>query len=211
MQSQAESRRDLTSRAQPVDYIEYLDPQAQPSKEPQPYTARLRIGDRPVVIGLLSNLFVDASALLNDLREPVAKLHPGTEFRFFDKGAVQRMSFPVADETRQQIIDECDAVICAYGHCGSCTNGTTQDALAFAAAGFPAVALITGKFTDEAFFLARAGGIPEIPFVFLPHPVAGRPKEFHEALARAIAPAVMHALVKGQVGDKSDFRIEEPS
>jgi hypothetical protein len=211
MQSEVESRRDLTSLAEPVDYIEYLDPQAQPSKAPQPYTARLGVGERPVVIGLLSNLFADASALLNDLREPLAQLHPGTEFRFFDKGAVQRMSFPVADETRQRIIDECDAVICAYGHCGSCTSGTTQDALAFAAAGCPAVALVTSKFRDEAFFLARAGGIPEIPFVFLPHPVAGRPKEFHEALARAIAPAVVDALVKGQVGDKSDFRIEESS
>jgi len=156
---------------------------------------------KPLVIGLLSNLFADASVFLNDLRVPLSELFPDVEFRCYDKGSVQRMSFVVADDTRDSVIAECDGVVCAYGHCGSCTSGTTQDVLAFAHAGFPAVALVTEKFRDEALFLARAGGIPDIPFVFLPHPVAGKPAEYHQALARAIAPAIVEALAQGRVAN----------
>jgi len=188
--------------------IEYLDPQAQPGAEPKPYRARLQRGKQPLVIGLLSNLFADASAFLNDLREPLAALLPGAEFRFYDKGTVQRMSFPVAEDVREDIMAQCDAVVCAYGHCGSCTSGTTQDALAFAAADFPTLALVTEKFRDEAFFLARAGGFPDLPFVFLPHPVAGKSAQYHQALAKIIAPAVVAALVEGRVSDMAGHRPE---
>ncbi|MFA5630396.1 MAG: UGSC family (seleno)protein [Porticoccaceae bacterium] len=191
------------------DGIEYLDPQAQPGAPPRPYKARLQPDKKPPVIGLLSNLFADASAFLNDLREPLAALLPGATFRFYDKGTVQRMSFPVADEVCKDIMAQCDAVVCAYGHCGSCTSGTTQDALAFAAADFPTLALVTEKFRDEAFFLARAGGFPELPFVFLPHPVAGKTAQYHRALAEIIAPAVVAALVEGRVSDMAAHRPEE--
>ena len=208
MQIQGSIQQDRGIETASIPELEYLDPWAPPGKAPVPYNARMSTGKKPLVIGLLSNLFADASAFLNDLREPLSALLPGAEFRFYDKVTVQRMSFPVSEEIRDQIIAECDAVICAYGHCGSCTSGTTQDALAFAAAGLPAVALVTEKFRDEAFFLARAGGIPEVPFVFLPHPVAGRPAAYHQALARGIAPGVVAALTRGQILDMSDLRVD---
>jgi hypothetical protein len=198
----------LQARQAKSESFEYLDPQAELGKEPRPYTARLSLDKRPLVIGLLSNLFADASVFLQDLCEPLAEFLPGVEFRFYDKVTVQRMSFPVSEETRNRILDECDAVICGYGHCGSCTSGTTQDNLAFAALSFPTVALVTEKFRDEALFLARAGGIPDIPFVFLPHPVAGRPEVFHKALARAIAPAILEALAQGTVKDMSRCNVK---
>jgi len=73
---------------------------------------------------------------------------------------------------------------------------------------FPAVALVTEKFKEEALFLARAGGIPDVPFVFLPHPVAGKSASYHRALAKIIAPAVVAALVKGQISDMAADRPE---
>lgn len=205
METHRAAARDypLHHSAETAGQIAYLDPHAEPGAAPRPYTPRLDRGKQHITIGLLSNLFADASAFLEDLREPLSELFPNGDFGFYDKGTVQKMSFPVAAETREKILQECDAVICAYGHCGSCTSGTTQDAVVFADAGLPAVALVTEKFRDEALFLARAGGIPDTPFVFLPHPVAGKPAEYHRALARAIAPAIADALTRGQTRDMS--------
>lgn len=180
----------------------YLDPHAKPGAPIDAYEPRLVLaGAAPKTIGLMSNLFVDASHLLEDLQEPLGQLVPSVKFRFYDKGHMRNSSFPAPATQIEQIARECDAVICAYGHCGSCTGGTVRDAVALARARVPVVALVTAKFIDEAKFLARAGGIPDTPFVFLPHPIAGQTKELQQAVARNIASAVLAALTSGETSD----------
>jgi hypothetical protein len=183
--------------------IRFLDPHAEPGAAAEPYLPRLSIGSSPVTIGLMSNLFTDASALLEDLETPLRELLSNVEFRFYDKEHVRNASFPSPASKIELVTAECDAVICAYGHCGSCTAGTVRDVVAFARSGLPAVALVTRKFVAEAHFIARSGGIPGIPFVFLPHPIAGQDEELHQAVARAIAPAILQALTHGDTADSS--------
>lgn len=48
-----------------------------------------------------------------------------------------------------------------------------RDGIRLADRGIPSVGYITAAFTLEARFVARAGGIPDIPCVILPHPTAG--------------------------------------
>ena len=95
-------------------------------------------------------------------------------------------------------------MVLAYGHCGSCTAGVTQDGAALARAGKPVAILVTKRFREEALFLARALGLPALPFVFLPHPVAGEDADVHRALAEAIAPWVLAALTQGKSTDASE-------
>jgi hypothetical protein len=62
------------------------------------------------------------------------------------------------------------------------------------------VALVTEDFWAQGDFVARAFGMPEVPRVMLPHPVAGTGEEAMRRVARAIAPNVLAAL-SGRVQD----------
>ena len=66
----------------------------------------------------------------------------------------------------------------------------------------PAVALVTREFWAQGNFVAKAAGMPDVPRVMLPHPVAGTGEAGMTAAARRVAPAIVAALageVKGEV------------
>ena len=180
----------------------YLNPSREPGKPADPYTPRLT-KTKDFTIGLMSNLFVDASAFLEDLKTPLSAAEQDVSFRFYDKGKRLNAAFPAPRSLIDKIASECDAVILAYGHCGSCTAGTVRDGVALARVGLPVVVLVTTKFRDEALFIARAGGIPDVPFVFLPHPIAGRDELYHQTVAAAISGDLMIALRDGCTSDCS--------
>lgn len=180
--------------------VVYYDPVGEPSIPAMAYRPRLRVASE-ARIGLVSNLFTDATPFLEDLRAPLGALLPGARFTTHDKGHRRNSTFPMAEPQLAEVAAASDAVITAFGHCGSCTAGTIRDSVAFARAGLPVVALVTAKFQDEARFIARSGGIPDVPLVILPHPVAGRDPAFQHALAAAIAPLVARALVEGASQD----------
>ena len=48
-----------------------------------------------------------------------------------------------------------------------------RDGIALAKHGKPAVALVTKVFAAQGNYIAKANGMPDIPRVLLPHPVAG--------------------------------------
>ena len=183
----------------------YHDPYAEPGVPIDPYCPRLRPGASPARIALFANLFTDSVAFLEDLSAPLAQLLPGAKFQAYDKQFVRNMSVPASAELVQRIASECDAALLAYGHCGSCTAGVVQDGILLARAGVPVAILVTQRFREEATFLARALGIPGVPFIFLPHPVAGREAAFHKARAQAVAPAVVSAMLNAARTDASDF------
>jgi hypothetical protein len=61
----------------------------------------------------------------------------------------------------------------------------------------PAVALVTSKFWPQGDFVARAEGMPAVPRVRLPHPVAGTGKAAMRALASDISAEVLRRLAQG--------------
>jgi hypothetical protein len=77
-----------------------------------------------------------------------------------------------------------------------------RDGIALARRGIPVVALVTEDFWPQGNFVARAFGMPEVPRVELPHPVAGTGDEAMKRVAAAIVPRILQALrgqVKGEV------------
>lgn len=72
-----------------------------------------------------------------------------------------------------------------------------RDGIVFARAGLPSVALVTEEFTEEADFIARAAGMPEVPRLHLPHPVAGSDSAAMTALSEKLAPRI-RALLAGE-------------
>jgi hypothetical protein len=72
-----------------------------------------------------------------------------------------------------------------------------RDGIALARQGRPAVAFVTSKFRPQGEFVARAEGMPDVPQVIVPHPVAGTGSAAMAELARAIAADVVARLREG--------------
>ena len=69
-----------------------------------------------------------------------------------------------------------------------------RDGINIARRGTPAVALVTDMFWPQGDFVAKAAGMPTIPRVQLPHPVAGSGSEAMAAEAERIADEVVGLL-----------------
>jgi len=69
-----------------------------------------------------------------------------------------------------------------------------RDGITLACRGIPVVTLVTDDFSAQGSFVARAAGMPEVPRVLLPHPVAGTGRKAMMDVARSIAPTVLETL-----------------
>jgi len=80
-----------------------------------------------------------------------------------------------------------------------------RDGIAFARRGLPVVALVTEDFRAQGEFVARSFGMPDVPRVLLPHPVAGTGEAAMRRVAERIAPTILAAL-RGEA--KGEIRVE---
>ena len=72
-----------------------------------------------------------------------------------------------------------------------------RDGIALARAGKPAVAIVTSKFEPQGDFVARAEGMPDVPRLVVPHPVAGIGKAAMAELAGAVGDELIARLEQG--------------
>ncbi len=72
-----------------------------------------------------------------------------------------------------------------------------RDGINLARLGIPAVALVTEDFWPQGDFIANSFGMPDIPRIRLPHPVAGTGVANLRSVAEEIAPRVLAALAEG--------------
>ena len=78
-----------------------------------------------------------------------------------------------------------------------------RDGIAIARSGVPAVALVTEDFWPQGDFVARSFGMPDLPRLKLPHPVAGTGKARIEEVARQIVPTLVEMLAGQAVPNMS--------
>ena len=69
-----------------------------------------------------------------------------------------------------------------------------RDSITVARQGIPAIALVTDAFWPEGDFVANANGMPAVPRVRLPHPVAGSGEDAMTRVANDIAPQIIAIL-----------------
>lgn len=69
-----------------------------------------------------------------------------------------------------------------------------RDGVLLARRGIPAIALVTTKFWAQGDFVARSAGMPDIPRVELPHPVAGSGHGRMALVADSICPILVTAF-----------------
>ncbi|MEM7405353.1 MAG: hypothetical protein AAF458_08680 [Pseudomonadota bacterium] len=74
-----------------------------------------------------------------------------------------------------------------------------RDGIAIARKGKPAVTLVTEVFKAQGDFIAKANGMPDVPRVTLPHPVAGTGEAAMRETAHSIVEQIC-AYLEGRAG-----------
>ncbi|MCP5180253.1 MAG: hypothetical protein R3E84_18550 [Pseudomonadales bacterium] len=72
-----------------------------------------------------------------------------------------------------------------------------RDGYMAATLGIPAVSLVTEKFWPQGDFVANSLGMPDLPRVQLPHPVAGTGTDNMRRVAETMAERIIAALKGG--------------
>ncbi|TAK70670.1 MAG: hypothetical protein EPO13_02040 [Actinomycetota bacterium] len=170
--------------------ITYLDPDAGPPHETHEYQLRLA-GDGAVRIGLLANGFPDSTAFLQEVQAAIGAHQPDASFVLYTK---PRLGTSLTPDEIGQHFGDCDALVVAIGHCGSCTAASTRDAVTIAGYGLPVVLLVTEVFHPLAAQVAFSLGLTGLPQVVLPHPLAGTGLENLRVVATKFSPEILSDL-----------------
>ncbi len=148
--------------------VSYLNPAADCITPPKSYDLSVDI-DQHLVIGLVINKIPDCDRFMDEVEKALLCCDRKLTVKKFYTGKITYADGKLID----QIANECNAAICAIGHCGSCTAGTVKDGLALIERGIPAISLVTALFWEQSTMLARSQGWPEAPRIKLPYPVWG--------------------------------------
>jgi hypothetical protein len=171
--------------------IEFIIPTGQAATRPEPYTLRLEADNDSPTIALLANNFPDAETFLDHFQAALSTALPGAAFKRYAK---PNASIPATEDMLTVIAEECDALVTAWGHRGSCTSGTVRDAINGARHNLPSVAFVTEAFWTLGDSVAEAAGMPSVPRVRLPHPVSGTGHENMNRVAHQFAGQVVALL-----------------
>ena len=150
----------------------------------------------PRTVGMLANGFPDAEKYLAKQAEALAPHWPGTHFRISKKAGADQLNIGIQEPLLSQIVEDCDAVVIAWGHCGSCTSGIARDAIAFAERGVPSVMLVCEIFWEYSAWIGDALGMSNLAKVRLPFPVAGTGETAQRSCAERVAPEIVRSLHK---------------
>lgn len=143
-------------------------------------------------IGLFSNTKKNADHFL---REVGARLEADYTAEVSDV-VYKDVATSAADEAVYEELREYDAVLIAYGDCGSCSSWTMHDAFQLEEAGIPTVVFCTEEFTTLCQYEAENQGVPGLPIVEIEHPIADLSPESvaSERVTDDIITAVTEAL-----------------
>lgn len=174
--------------------IQYVEPVGA-RVECIPYSLAL-LEKNPRKVGMLANGFPDADKYLEKQAAALARLWPDTSFRIDKKANFDQLNIGVQEPLLSELVDDCDAIIIAWGHCGSCTSGIVRDAIAFAKRGIPSVMLVCDVFWEYSGWMGTALGMSELPKVRLPFPISGTGEANQIACAENVASEIAACLTR---------------
>ncbi len=114
-------------------------------------------------------------------------------------------SSPGAPAMMLDALAECDAVINAYGDCGSCTSWCVHDGVTLEKRGVPTATVNSDAFVVLGQQEAVALGVPGLPIVMVPHPMGDVSAEVVLERARAMIPQLIRVLTGDAAALESDY------
>jgi hypothetical protein len=114
------------------------------------------------------------------------------EYGVAETVSVRKDKSPVpADGLADTLAARCDAVVNAYGDCGSCTSWCIYDSIDLERRGVPVATVNSDEFVKLGQSESRSLGMPGLPLVTVPHPMG----DIEEAKVRERARAIIEELV----------------
>ena len=92
--------------------VEFHDPRANPTIAATPYALAADL-DSDIAIGLLANGFPDSEAFLDEVDAVLARALPRARINRYNKHGA---SIPASESLMQEISEQCDVLLSAYGH-----------------------------------------------------------------------------------------------
>ena len=142
-----------------------LDPCQEPVVEELTLAPRLSTLDGRVV-GLYSNEKLNARQLLTLI---------GAELQErYDLAGIVEGTYVVSramEPGEWRDIDSCDAIVLAVGDCGSCSSSGIANSIQLEQAGIPSMLISTTPFAGVCATMAKLGGLPELRWATVDHPV----------------------------------------
>lgn len=172
------------------DAVEYMMPVG--ARRPiRDYALGLAQGVTPRRVGMLANGFPGGEYFLHRQEAALRKFWPDAEFIHEVKASAKQLNIGIPEPLLDKMVESCDVVVIAWGHCGSCTSGVTRDAIAFESRGVPTVTLVCDVFWDYSHWLGDAMALRGIPKVQIPFPLSGTSPENQDRWAEACAPQIV--------------------
>lgn len=109
-----------------------------------------------------------------------------------------------ADEAVYEELQEYDAVLIAYGDCGSCSSWTMYDAFQLEERGVPTVVFCTEEFTTLCQYEAENQGVPGLPIVEVGHPIADLSAEAVET--ERVTDEILESVVEALTAETETLR-----
>jgi len=152
-------------------------------------------------IGLLDNTKKNADRLLAEVGKILIRDHGVVE-------VVSRRKVSSSPAAPVEMIDElanCDAVINAYGDCGSCASWCIYDGVALEKRGIPTATVNSDAFVVLGQQEAVALGLPGLPIATVPHPMGDVSAEEVARRAVAFVDQVVHVLTTDAQALESEY------
>ena len=185
-----------TTRTAGASTLEILDPRGEVEHQSLPIAERLDSLEGATV-GLLDNSKSNADIFLKAIGEHLQSEYGVEEivYRRKDKSPIP------ADSIADQLHSQCDAVINAYGDCGSCTSWCVYDSIDLEKKGTPVATINSDEFVKLGQSEAQSLGMPGLPLVTVTHPMGDL--EEPEVLARA--ESAIEEIVDALTTDRDDL------
>lgn len=101
-----------------------------------------------------------------------------------------------AGDALTRLLEECDAIVNAYGDCGSCTSWCVHDSVVAEKAGLPTATVNSDEFVRLGQSESRALGLPGLPIVAVEHPLGDADRATVRLRAETAIPELVEALTR---------------
>lgn len=142
-------------------------------------------------IGLLDNAKTNADVFLEAVGEILTAEFDVDETVYRRKDGT---AMP-ADAIATTLHDRCDAVVNAYGDCGSCTSWCVYDSVELESRGTPVATVNSEEFVRLGQSESRSLGMPGLPIATVEHPMGDIPEDEVRRRARGAIDEIVRALV----------------
>lgn len=173
-----------------------LDPRGTVETEEWSLAARLdSLAD--ATVGLLDTRKTNADRFLETVGEGLRSDYDveTTVYRTKSNGAAP------AGDVLGPLVERCDAVVNAYGDCGSCTSWCVHDSVTLEKRGIPTATVNSEEFVRLGQSESRALGLDGLPIVAVEHPLGDADVDQVEERATGALPELVEALT----GDRAEL------